>query len=101
MVHALPEVPARSYGSDYCSVVRLSDQKFVLKHEDPTMDTEVMVRIDEDDVEFEGLPNHLQLDIERQFKSEDRKNFPDTCLYLLLKARQEMQNGLRPSEEIR
>ena len=53
------DLPVNSLGNNFCKVVRISDQKFVLKHQDPAMDTEVNVHIEEDDVEFEGLPNYL------------------------------------------
>ena len=47
------------------------------------------------------MPLDLQVDLEAQFSIEDRKSYPDTCLYLLIQARSYNKNGLRPKEEVK
>ena len=55
---------------------------------------------EDDRIEFDGLPNAFKFEMETTFKLDDRKNFPDTCLYLLLQTQQNADRGLRPVEEV-
>ena len=43
----------------------------------------------------------MQFDMERTFKLQDRQNYPETCLYLLLQTKQNLHNGLRQPEEVK
>ena len=80
--------PARSKISYYKTVQKESNTVFILKHEsDEALDMRVELYQDAETVEFDGLPNELQFDMETTFKLEDRRKFPETCLFLLLQTK--------------
>ena len=71
-----------------------------MKHEsDEAQDMRIELYQDEETVEFEGLPMDLQFDMETTFKLQDRRNFPETCLFLLLQTKTNQENGLRPQRD--
>ena len=82
----------------YTSVVKVNATTFILKHisGDAAKDCTVEVYIDDDEVEFEGLPRAMAMQMDNTFSFQDRKDFPDTCLYLLCRAQTDADQGLRP-----
>ena len=92
-------------GVDYSKfeniATQLSATRFVLKHKtDSSKDMNIEMFIDEDDrkVEWDGLPNALQINMEQDF--EVLTTYPLVCINMVLAERKETVEGLRPHSEI-
>lgn len=47
---------------------------------------DVVVNVVRDKVLFDGLPDELAYNMEASFEFEEKRDFPDICLYLLFQA---------------